>query len=147
MEQLLEKIMSVQSRSDSVNTSLFDKREHIEKLHRTCNLLRKVQVPPVGLFSNCLVQQKVLHPFRKQKWSKGKQKEKVNNQVLFDQGTYDKLLSEAPKFKLITPSILSDRLRVPLFLLLSQALNILFMLMVCVLLFCSISSGEGCYLV
>ncbi|RZB85157.1 Vacuolar protein sorting-associated protein 51-like isoform D [Glycine soja] len=43
MEQLLEKIMSVQSRSDSVNTSLFDKREHIEKLHRTCNLLRKVQ--------------------------------------------------------------------------------------------------------
>ncbi|XLT08701.1 hypothetical protein HN51_054494, partial [Arachis hypogaea] len=88
MEQLLEKIMSVQSRSDSVNTSLFDKREHIEKLHRTCNLLRKVQ-----------------------KWSKGKQKEKVNNQVLFDQGTYDKLLSEAPKFKLITPSILSDRLR------------------------------------
>lgn len=32
--------------------------------------------------------------------------------VLFDQGTYDKLLSEAPKFKLITPSILSDRLRV-----------------------------------
>lgn len=32
--------------------------------------------------------------------------------VLFDQGTYDKLLSEAPKYKLITPSILSDRLRV-----------------------------------
>ncbi|XLR23543.1 hypothetical protein HN51_069914 [Arachis hypogaea] len=103
--------MSVQSRSDSVNTSLFDKREHIEKMHRTCNLLRKVQVPPVGLFPNCLVQQKVLHPFRKQKWSKGKQKEKVNNQVLFDQGTYDKLLSKAPKFKLITPSILSDCLR------------------------------------
>ncbi|XP_047178879.1 vacuolar protein sorting-associated protein 51 homolog [Vigna umbellata] len=43
MEQLLEKIMSVQSRSDNVNTSLFDKREHIEKVHRTCNLLRKVQ--------------------------------------------------------------------------------------------------------
>jgi len=37
-------IMSVQSRSDSVNSSLFDKREHIEKVHRTCNLLRKVQV-------------------------------------------------------------------------------------------------------
>ncbi|GMP87490.1 hypothetical protein CsSME_00039840 [Camellia sinensis var. sinensis] len=43
-EQLHEKIMSVQSRSDVVNTSLFEKREHIEKLHRTCNLLRKVQV-------------------------------------------------------------------------------------------------------
>ncbi|KAM7521415.1 hypothetical protein LguiA_011317 [Lonicera macranthoides] len=43
MEQLLEKIMSVQSRSDGVNTSLFEKREHVEKLHRTRNLLRKVQ--------------------------------------------------------------------------------------------------------
>lgn len=43
MEQLLEKIMSVQFRSDGVNTSLFEKREHIEKLHRTRNLLRKVQ--------------------------------------------------------------------------------------------------------
>lgn len=43
MEQLLDKIMSVQSRSDGVNTSLFEKREHIEKLHRTRNLLRKVQ--------------------------------------------------------------------------------------------------------
>ncbi|KAL7172033.1 hypothetical protein ACSBR2_031680 [Camellia fascicularis] len=42
-EQLHEKIMSVQSRSDVVNTSLFEKREHIEKLHRTRNLLRKVQ--------------------------------------------------------------------------------------------------------
>jgi ribosomal protein S25 len=47
-----------------------------------------------------------------QKWSKGKQKEKVNNAVLFDQATYDKMLSEAPKFKQITPSILSERLRV-----------------------------------
>ncbi|KAK4834754.1 hypothetical protein QYF36_000201 [Acer negundo] len=49
---------------------------------------------------------------KKKKWSKGKQKEKVNNMVLFDQGTYDKLLTEAPKYKLITPSILSDRLRI-----------------------------------
>uniref|UniRef100_F6HPY1 40S ribosomal protein S25 n=1 Tax=Vitis vinifera TaxID=29760 RepID=F6HPY1_VITVI len=48
---------------------------------------------------------------KKKKWSKGKQKEKVNNMVLFDQGTYDKLLLEVPKYKLITPSILSDRLR------------------------------------
>uniref|UniRef100_A0A1D1ZEC0 Vacuolar protein sorting-associated protein 51 homolog n=2 Tax=Anthurium amnicola TaxID=1678845 RepID=A0A1D1ZEC0_9ARAE len=43
MEQLLEKIMSVQSKSDGVNTSLFAKREHIEKLHRTRNFLRKIQ--------------------------------------------------------------------------------------------------------
>ncbi|WOH11909.1 hypothetical protein DCAR_0831405 [Daucus carota subsp. sativus] len=46
------------------------------------------------------------------KWNEGKQKEKVNNMVLFDKPTYDKLLSEVPKFKLITPSILSDCLRV-----------------------------------
>ncbi|KAK7837201.1 40s ribosomal protein s25-4 [Quercus suber] len=46
------------------------------------------------------------------KWSKGKQKEKVNNMVLFDQATYDKLLVEAPKYKLVTPSILSDRMRI-----------------------------------
>ncbi|TKY67576.1 40S ribosomal protein S25-4 [Spatholobus suberectus] len=49
---------------------------------------------------------------KKKKWSKGKQKEKVNNMVMFDQASYDKLLSEAPKYKLITPSILSDRLRI-----------------------------------
>ena len=46
------------------------------------------------------------------KWSKGKQKEKVNNAVLFDQATYDKLLTEVPKYKQITPSVLSERLRV-----------------------------------
>ncbi|XP_048556916.1 40S ribosomal protein S25-like [Triticum urartu] len=58
---------------------------------------------------------------KKKKWSKGKQKEKVNNAVLFDQATYDKistkvlappLLSEAPKYKLVTPSVLSERLRI-----------------------------------
>ncbi|KAJ4799386.1 40S ribosomal protein S25 [Rhynchospora pubera] len=49
---------------------------------------------------------------KKKKWSKGKQKEKVNNAVLFDQANYDKMLSEVPKFKQITPSVLSERLRV-----------------------------------
>ncbi|KAL5710152.1 Small ribosomal subunit protein eS25x [Ranunculus cassubicifolius] len=53
----------------------------------------------------------VYSPSSTPKWSKGKQKEKVNNMVLFDQASYDKLLSEVPKYKLITPSILSDRLR------------------------------------
>ncbi|GMQ00319.1 hypothetical protein CsSME_00047452 [Camellia sinensis var. sinensis] len=53
MEQLLEKIMSVQSRSDGVNTSLFEKREHIEKLHRTRNLLRKVQAYGDSSFQDC----------------------------------------------------------------------------------------------
>ncbi|EMS53445.1 hypothetical protein TRIUR3_08231 [Triticum urartu] len=49
---------------------------------------------------------------KKKKWSKGKQKEKVNNAVLFDQATYDKLLTEVPKYKQITPSVLSERLRI-----------------------------------
>lgn len=47
-----------------------------------------------------------------QKWSKGKNKDKVNNQVLFDKTTYEKLMSEVPKYKMITPSVLADRLRV-----------------------------------
>jgi small subunit ribosomal protein S25e len=34
--------------------------------------------------------------------------------VLFDTATYDKLLSEVPKYKMITLSVLSDRLRVSL---------------------------------
>ncbi|KAK9808254.1 hypothetical protein WJX73_003932 [Symbiochloris irregularis] len=49
---------------------------------------------------------------KKKKWSKGKMKEKVNNQILFDKATYDKLNSEVPKYKMITASVLSDRLRI-----------------------------------
>eukprot|EP00735_Rhodelphis_limneticus_P014843 TRINITY_DN893_c0_g1::TRINITY_DN893_c0_g1_i1::g.25447::m.25447 TRINITY_DN893_c0_g1::TRINITY_DN893_c0_g1_i1::g.25447 ORF type:complete len:119 (+),score=39.21,sp/Q9SIK2/RS252_ARATH/77.50/6e-33,Ribosomal_S25/PF03297.10/6.4e-46,HTH_24/PF13412.1/2.1e+03,HTH_24/PF13412.1/0.00061,MarR_2/PF12802.2/0.0031,Fe_dep_repress/PF01325.14/0.0066,PCI/PF01399.22/0.012,Rrf2/PF02082.15/9.7e+02,Rrf2/PF02082.15/0.042,TrmB/PF01978.14/5.4e+03,TrmB/PF01978.14/0.027,RPA_C/PF08784.6/0.025,GntR/PF00392.16/0.11 TRINITY_DN89 len=49
---------------------------------------------------------------KKKKWSKGKVKEKVNNLVLFDQATYDKLYQEVPKYKTITPSVLSERLRI-----------------------------------
>merc|ERR1712100_539162 len=48
----------------------------------------------------------------KKKWSKGKAKEKANNQVLFEQSTYDKLLAEVPKYKMISISILTDRLRI-----------------------------------
>lgn len=47
-----------------------------------------------------------------QKWSKGKVRDKLNNQVLFDKGTYDKLLKEVPQYKLITPSVVSERLKV-----------------------------------
>merc|ERR1711904_50045 len=49
---------------------------------------------------------------KKKKWSKGKVKEKLNNLVLFDKPTYDKLLAEVPKQKLITPSIISEKLKV-----------------------------------
>ena len=40
--------------------------------------------------------------------------DKLNNLVLFDKGTYDKLYKEVPKHKLITPSIVSERLKVSL---------------------------------
>merc|ERR1711924_103381 len=43
---------------------------------------------------------------------KGKKKKKLNNLVLFDKPTLDKLEKEIPKAKLITPSIISERLKV-----------------------------------
>merc|ERR1712122_389452 len=39
-------------------------------------------------------------------------RDKLNNLVLFDKATYDKLLKEVPTYKLITPSIVSERLKV-----------------------------------
>ena len=48
----------------------------------------------------------------KKKWSKGKTRDKLNNLVLFDKNTYDKLYKEVPTYKLITPSIVSERLKV-----------------------------------
>lgn len=47
-----------------------------------------------------------------QKWSKGKVRDKLNNMVLFDQATYDKLYKEVVTYKLITPSVVSERLKV-----------------------------------
>merc|ERR1711971_1214927 len=49
---------------------------------------------------------------KKKKWSKGKTRDKLNNLVLFDKPTYEKLLKEVPTYKLITPSIVSKRLKV-----------------------------------
>merc|ERR1712022_91283 len=46
------------------------------------------------------------------KWSKGKVKEKVMNAVFFDKALYEKCVNEVPKFKLITPSVISERMRV-----------------------------------
>ena len=48
---------------------------------------------------------------KKKKWSKGKQKEKLNAAVFFDKNLYEKLKKEAPSYKLITPSIISERMR------------------------------------
>merc|ERR1711907_579904 len=49
---------------------------------------------------------------KKKKWSKGKVKEKLANAVLFDKATYDRMLVDVPKQKLITPSIISEKLKV-----------------------------------
>jgi small subunit ribosomal protein S25e len=48
----------------------------------------------------------------KKKWSKCKVKDKANNAVIFDKATVDKLFKEVPTYKLITPSVLVDRLRI-----------------------------------
>ncbi len=49
---------------------------------------------------------------RKKKWSKGKVKEQLNNAVLFDKASWDKLIKEIPKAKLITPAIITERIKV-----------------------------------
>merc|ERR1712137_970419 len=49
---------------------------------------------------------------KKKKWNPGKVKEKSNNAVFFDEATYEKLLSDVPKSRLITVSTISDKLRV-----------------------------------
>merc|ERR1712168_1251910 len=49
---------------------------------------------------------------KKKKWSKGKVRDKLNNLVLFDKATYDKLHKEVPNYKLITPAVVSERLKI-----------------------------------
>ena len=47
----------------------------------------------------------------KKKWSKGRVRDKLNNLVLFDKATYDKLC-KVPNYKLITPAVVSERLKI-----------------------------------
>merc|ERR1712093_123451 len=49
---------------------------------------------------------------KKKKWSKGKVREKLNNLVVFDQATYDRMMKEVATFKLVPPSAISERLKV-----------------------------------
>ncbi|KAJ1500849.1 40S ribosomal protein S25, partial [Coelomomyces lativittatus] len=49
---------------------------------------------------------------KKKKWSKGKVKDKANNAVILDHPLHEKLLKEVPTYRLITPSVLVDRLRI-----------------------------------
>lgn len=46
------------------------------------------------------------------KWTKTRTHETLKNAVMFDKDTYEKLRSEVPKYKLITPAVISDRLKI-----------------------------------
>merc|ERR1711906_70450 len=48
---------------------------------------------------------------KKKKWSKGKQKEKLNAAVFFDKNLDEKLRKEVPNYKLITASVISERMK------------------------------------
>ncbi|CAO2622656.1 40S ribosomal protein S25 [Lemmus lemmus] len=49
---------------------------------------------------------------KNKKRSKGKVWDKLNNLVLFDKATYDKLCKEVPNYKLITPAVVPERLKI-----------------------------------
>eukprot|EP01134_Creolimax_fragrantissima_P005493 CFRG5493T1 len=49
---------------------------------------------------------------KKKKWSKGKVRDKLNNAVFFDKNSLDKFMKEVKTYKLITPSVVSERLRI-----------------------------------
>lgn len=36
----------------------------------------------------------------------------MNNSVIFDKATFDKLMAEVPTYRMITPSVLADRLKI-----------------------------------
>nr|XP_033808380.1 40S ribosomal protein S25-like [Geotrypetes seraphini] len=44
--------------------------------------------------------------------TKKKKRDKLNNLVLFDKATYDKLCEEVPNYKLTTPAVVSERLKI-----------------------------------
>ncbi|KAK9378238.1 40S ribosomal protein eS25 [Kockiozyma suomiensis] len=48
----------------------------------------------------------------KKKWSKGKVKDKAQHAVTLDQPTYDKLIKDVATYKLVTVSVLVDRMKV-----------------------------------
>eukprot|EP01061_Rhynchopus_euleeides_P036651 TRINITY_DN61868_c0_g1_i1.p2 TRINITY_DN61868_c0_g1~~TRINITY_DN61868_c0_g1_i1.p2 ORF type:complete len:111 (+),score=27.26 TRINITY_DN61868_c0_g1_i1:31-363(+) len=49
---------------------------------------------------------------KKKKWSKGKTREQLNNAIQWDKNLVDKLEKEVPKYKVITISVISERLKV-----------------------------------
>ena len=49
---------------------------------------------------------------KKKKWSKGKVKDKAQHDVILDQIKYDRIFKEAATYKLVTVSVLVDRLKI-----------------------------------
>ncbi|KAL8279202.1 hypothetical protein RQP46_008458 [Phenoliferia psychrophenolica] len=49
---------------------------------------------------------------KKKKWSKGKVKDKANNAVICDKPTFDRIMKEVPTFKMISQSVLIDRMKI-----------------------------------
>ncbi|XP_054853017.1 40S ribosomal protein S25-like [Eublepharis macularius] len=49
---------------------------------------------------------------KKKKCSKGKVRDTLNNLVLFNKATYDKLCKEVPNYKLIMLAVVSERLKI-----------------------------------
>ncbi|KAJ3451132.1 40S ribosomal protein S25 [Anaeramoeba flamelloides] len=49
---------------------------------------------------------------KKKKWTQGKVQEKVIRTTYMDQETWDRLYKEVPNYKVITPGIVSDRMKI-----------------------------------
>ncbi|GAA5967759.1 hypothetical protein JCM11641_005758 [Rhodosporidiobolus odoratus] len=49
---------------------------------------------------------------KKKKWSKGKVKDKANNAVVCDKATFDRIMKEVPTFKMISQSVLIERMKI-----------------------------------
>merc|ERR1712093_682951 len=49
---------------------------------------------------------------KKKKWSKGKVKDKANNAVICDKPTFDRIMKEVPTFKMISQSVLIERMKI-----------------------------------
>ncbi|GAA6051419.1 hypothetical protein NBRC10513_000386 [Rhodotorula toruloides] len=49
---------------------------------------------------------------KKKKWSKGKVKDKAQNAVICDKPTFDRIMKEVPTFKMISQSVLIERMKI-----------------------------------
>ena len=49
---------------------------------------------------------------KKKKWSKGKNRDKVDNKVLFSKEQFERFNSEVPKMKLITVSTVVEKIKI-----------------------------------